>query len=363
MIKRRISLLTLLSITLLLSCSGNRETDKTENKKEIAQTFLANVKTTKAVLSNQEEELMLAGKVTYDPDKVIHYVPLISGIIDRTYFSLGDKVQKGQPLLDIRSSDLSLLRSEYISSESDLKIAQRELQTAQAMYDDQMLSEKEWLEAQAKVKQAHAAFDKVKNDLSSYGSNKEDGTFFIKAPMTGYIVDKKASSGSPVSADGEPLFVVADLSNVWIIANVYAGNLLFVKEGMEVDITTLSYPGEVFTGKINTLSQVFDSDEKVLKARIVMPNKDLKFKPEMPVVIRLKNETHRKLVAIPTDALIFDDDRYFVVVEESTGHFKIKEVTLQGHHHQTTYLRSGLNENEQVVIKDQLLIYSGLKEN
>lgn len=362
MIKKQIKKgLGIFCIVLLFSCSGKTESATTPDK--INKAFLQNVRTVRAGLDNQNEELVLTGKVEYDPDKVINYVSLVNGIADRTYFSLGDKVQKGQTLLDIRSSDLSSLQSESIVSESDVKIAQRELQTAQSLYDDNMLSEKELLEAQAKLKQAQAAYNKSQSDIAVHGINKGNGTFSIKAPMTGYIVNKNVSSGSTVSTDSEPLFTVADLGTVWITANVYASNLLFVKEGMEVSITTLSYPGEIFSGKINQLSQVFDPEEKVLKARIIMPNKEMKFKPEMSVVIKLKNEAHEQFVSVPSDALVFDDDRYFVVVEESPDSFKIREVSLRGHNNKTTYIASGLSEGENVVVKNQLLIYSGLKEN
>lgn len=362
MIKRQITFsIAILQILLLASC-GSKSDDSGNNKFGIKQAFLQNVKTVEAVLSTQEEELTLTGKVEYDPDKVINYVPMIGGIIERSYFSLGDKVQKGQTLLDIRSTELSALQSEKVGLESDVKIAERELKTAKAMFDDNMLSEKELMEAQAKLNQAEAAYSKIQTDMSVFGSNKGSGTFSIKAPMSGYIVSKNASSGSTVSADGEPLFIIADLSNVWITANVYASNLLFVKEGQEVKITTLSYPGEIFYGKINSLSQVFDPEEKVLKARIVMPNKDLRLKPEMSAVIRLKNETHNQLVSIPSDALVFDNDRYYVIVESSPDNFEAKEVTLSGHHKDVTYIASGISEGENVVVKNQLLIYTGLKD-
>lgn len=360
MIKSQFPLLIFISVCIA-SCSGKQDASETD-KNSINKAFLENVKTAKSVLSNQEEELTLTGKVECDPDMVINYTPLVSGIVERTYFSLGDKVQKGQTMMDIKGSDLSSLQSEYTSTESELKIAQRELETAQSMFDDKMLSEKELLEAKAKVKQVQATFSKIENDMSVFGTNKGNGVFSIKAPISGYIIDKKVSSGSPISTDSEPLFTIADLRNVWITANVYASNLQFVKEGMNVTITTLSYPDEVFEGKINTLSQVFDPEEKVLKARIVMPNNNLKFKPEMSAVIRIKNETHSKAVSIPSDALIFDDDQYFVVVEQSPDNFEIRKVELQGHNRGTTYIRSGLSENENVVIKNQLLIYSGLNQ-
>lgn len=353
----------LLVVCVFTSCTGNSEKEENQQENSMNKTFLNNVKTIKSELSNQSQELTLAGKVECDPDKVVNFVPLINGVIDRTYFSLGDKVQKGQNMLDIRSTELSALQSEKISLEAELKIAQRDLTTAQGMYDDSMLSEKELFEAQGKLKQAQSALDKVQSDMSVYGVNKGNGSFSIKAQINGFVVVKNASSGSTVSESGDPLFTIADLSTVWIVANVYAGNLQFVQEGMDVEISSLSYPGEIFKGKINSVSQVFDPEEKVLKARIVMQNKELKLKPEMSVVISLKKDGYNKCISIPSDALIFDNNRYYVIVEEAEGKFESREVVLQGHNGKISYIALGLNESENIVIKNQLLIYSGLKDN
>lgn len=344
---------------ILISCSKSKE-DKAVDNKVIKEKFLPNISTQKTELSDRLEELTLTGKVEYNPDNVINYVSLINGVIEKTYFSLGDKVQKGQPLADIRSTELSMLQSELISLESESKIAERELKMVKELYQDNMLSEKELLEAEARLNQVKASLKRVEMDMSFYGYNLENNTFSIKAPMSGFIISKNVSLGSSISNDGNLLFTVADLSNVWITANVYPGNLMFVKEDMDVKITTLSYPGEVFEGKINTLSQVFDPGEKVLKARIVMQNKDMKFKPEMAVVVKLQNQSSKQLVTIPSDALIFDDDRYFVVVEDNKENFTVKEVTTQGRNKNISYIASGLEEGENVVTKNQLLIYSQL---
>jgi len=345
----------------LCSCSQNVVQQST-TKETVSPSFLQNVQTTRAQLSRQEKELVLTGKVEFNPDKTIHYVPLISGVVDRVYFSLGDKVQQGQTLLDIRSTDLSALQSEHVSLETEEKTAQRALRAAQAMYDDNMLSETELIEAQGKLRQVQSALKKIKTDMAVFGVNKGNGSFSIKAPMTGHIVHRRVSSGTTISADSEPLFSISDLETVWIHANVYASSLLFVQEGMEAEITALSYPGEIFHGKINSLSQVFDPEEKVLKARIVMKNAELKFKPEMFVAVKLKNETTQQFVSIPSDALIFDQNRYFVVVRDPSKNFLKREVFLEGHHRETAYLSRGLSEGEEIVIKNQLLMYSELSK-
>ena len=360
--KKVISIALISTVVFLTSCNSGRKSENVEDKNSINKTFLESVKTVNAVLSNQERELVLTGKVECDPDKVINYVPLISGIADKTYFSLGDKVKKGEPLFDMRSTELSALLSEKISLEADEKVAERELKTAQSMFDDKMISEKELLEAKGRLRQIQAEIEKIRLNMNVFGTDKGNGVFTVSAQMSGYVVHKNVSSGSTVSADGDPVFTIADLSAVWITANIYASNLLDVREGMEVEITSLSYPDEVFYGKINSLSQVFDPEEKVLKARIIMDNRDLKLKPEMTMLVKVKDKTSKPLISIPSDAVIFDDNQYFVVVKEASGNFVIRKIALQGHHNQTTYILSGLSEGESVVIKNQLLIYSGLKE-
>ncbi|WP_352421526.1 efflux RND transporter periplasmic adaptor subunit [Proteiniphilum sp.] len=359
---KKIVLLTLTPLIFLSnSCTGDR-TENTGDRPVINPDFLSTVKTVKAAAGRQKETLTLNGKVEYDPDKVVHYFPLIGGIVEKVYFSMGDKVGKGETLLDVRSADLSALQSELVSLQAEINVVEREVKTAREMFNDNMLSERELMEAESKLKQTQATLARVQNDMRLFGSDKGSGVFSLKAPASGYIVSKRVSSGSTISSGDEALFTIADLSEVWVMANVYAGNLQFVKEGMEVNFTTLSYPGEVFDGKIDRLSQVFDPDDKVLKARITMPNQDLKLKPEMPVVVHLRNETDERVVAIPSDALIFDDNRYFVVTKNDGDNFQINEIQLQGHNENTSYVRSGISEGDEVVISGQLLIYSGLNE-
>jgi len=356
---RFVFLCVLSSTVFLFSCSGSKE-NQTELPEKVNPSFYDKVLTVQSTLCNQEKEITLTGKVVTDPDKTIHYAPLVSGIVERIYFSLGDKVEKGQTLMDLRSADLSALHAEHISLKTEILVAERELKSAQELYDDNMLSERELLEAKSRLIQAQTSYRKIQDNMALFGTNKGDGSFSLKAPISGYIIEKNISAGSTVSVDGGALFTIADLNKVWIIANVYAGDLRFVKEGMDVDISTLSYPNEILTGKIDAVSQVFDPEDKTLKARVIMQNSDLKLKPEMSTVVRLKDKNRNNLVCIPSEALIFDNDLYYVVIRQNNN-FSVQEVKLHDHHGNITYLSSGLPENEEVVIKNQLLIYSELK--
>ncbi len=358
--KNKVILTGFLTVLLVFSCTKNPETH-TGNDELINKSFLQNVKTTRAVLKTQEYELTLTGKVEYNPDKVIRYVPLTSGIVDRVYFSIGDKVEAGQVLFDLRSTELSQLQAEELSLKSEAKIAEREMTTARSLYMDNMLSEKELFEAEAQLNQVKASLKRIQTDMSFYHYNYDKGTFSVISPMSGYIVDRNISSGSTISGDGDPIFTIADLSTVWIMANVYAKDLMFVHEGMDAEIELLSYPDQVFYGKIARLSNVFDKDERTLKARIPMNNENLLFKPEMSAVIKLKNKSHKELIAIPSEALVFDENHYYVVVQNAGDTFEVRQVELNNQSNGTTYIRSGLSAGEEVVIKNQLLIYSEFK--
>jgi cobalt-zinc-cadmium efflux system membrane fusion protein len=279
-----------------------------------------------------------------------------------THFHLGDRVERGKTMAVIRSVELSEMEAERKSLEAEIAILQRELESVQSMYHDNLVSQRELLEAQGQLKQTEASLEMVRINLSLYGSSGSDGTFIIKSPISGFVVERDITAGMQIAAESDPLFVVADISRVWIIANVYAGDLALVKEGMPVDIRTSAYPGEVFNGKIDVMSQVFDPEEHVLKARIVMPNNDLRLKPEMAVDITLRDSREKQMAVIPSKALIFDKNRYFVVKQTASDIFTITEVALYAQTNGISYIETGLNAGDKVVVKDNLLMYSRLKE-
>jgi cobalt-zinc-cadmium efflux system membrane fusion protein len=336
--------LNIFALLFLFACGqGKHNNQQTEGV--IAEAFLKEVVTAKAISKQFQKEFTLTGKVTADPDRTISHSSLVSGIIVKSYFTLGDRVNKEQTMLDIRSSELSSLQSE-------LTLAQRNRQSAEALFESGMATERE-------VVEARSTYEKLQADLALFGESKGNGIFSITAPMSGYVIEKYGNAGSTVSAESEPLFSIADLSTVWVVANIYAGNLQFVHETQSVEITSVAYPKEVFKGKINFISQVFDPEDKALKARIVLPNPELKLKPEMSVSVKLLNESNVEMTTVPSNAVIFDNNSYFVVTGMSD--FEIREIVPFDHHNGITYISEGLQSGEEVVIKNQLLIYNELK--
>jgi cobalt-zinc-cadmium efflux system membrane fusion protein len=308
-----------------------------------------------------DKNIPLTGSVEPNPDKVVNFVSLVGGIISNTYFSLGDQVTKGQILAELRSAELSELYAQSKSIESRISVAEKKLQVTQSMLQDGIASEKEFMETRSEVDIMKAEKEKIYALLNLFSASPEKGVFQIKAPSSGIITAKSIAPGTQIAAGGEVLFTISDLSEVWIMVNVYASNIKNIQTGMEVAIKTLSYPDEIFNGKISAISQVYDSEAKVLKARVVFPNRDYKLKPGMLVDVLAQKQEQFEALTIPTQAIIFDDNQSFVMVYKDDCHIEARKVEILLKNNGTTFISGGLDIDDKVITERHLLIYEQIK--
>ncbi len=307
------------------------------------------------------EGVHLTGSVESNPDKVFHFISLVGGIISGTHFSLGDRVVKGQVLAELRSTELTEWHAASTTIESRILVAERALQAAERMYQDGIASQTQLAEAQTGLEILKAERERINANMQLFSASREKGVFQIKAPANGIITSKSITPGAQVSAGGEPLFTVSDLSDVWVMVNVYASHVRHITTGMDVHITTLSYPGEAFSGKIGALSQVLDPEAKVLKARVVLKNAGLKLKPGMMVDVTALRRGGTEALTIPTGALLFDNNQHFAVVYQNNCELEIRKVDILSSRNDTTFIAGGLSDSDKIVTKNQLLIYEQIK--
>ena len=158
----RKSIYGMICIALLSACSGSKsvENEKTTNHSKM---FESKIKLIKPKAEQPVREITFTGKVETNPELTTAYTPFISGVIERSYFHLGDRVQKGQPLLEIRSAELSALQAELIALESELEVCKRELNSAEELYNDKLLSESELLQKRGEARQAQP-FSQILSD-------------------------------------------------------------------------------------------------------------------------------------------------------------------------------------------------------
>lgn len=350
-------------IILIIGCKNKGEDLKSVQKEQ----FCLDEKTKNIIeissvtKENVTEGIHLTGSIEANPDKVINFVSLVNGIISNTYFSLGDRVSKGQVLAEMQSTELSSLRAELSSLKSQIEIAKVHLDAKEQMSKDGISSNKELIEAKNELRILESEKQKVENNLSLYSASSTKNVFQIKAPASGIITEKSINSGSAVTNDGASLFSISNLNDVWAMASIYATDIAHVKNGMEVEIKTISYPDDIFNGKIDVISQVLDQDAKVLKARIVLDNKDFKLKPGMIADIIALKKTDRQEIAVPTSSIVFFNNKNYVLVYKDDCKIEAREITILTKKNETTYIENGLSESEKIITKNQLLIFEALK--
>lgn len=307
------------------------------------------------------EKMHLTGKIEPNPERVVHFASLVDGLISKTHFSEGDVVQEGQVLIELRSSELADLYAQQRIIDSQIEVAEHDLEAAEARFEDGIASRKELTDARSGLMILTAEKEKINAKLNFFSASEERGVFEIKAPQSGIVTAKNIVSGETVSAGGDVLFTISDLSTVWVMVNVFATHVKHIQKGMDVKISTLSYPGELFDGKIDYISQVLDEESRALKARVILPNPELLLKPGMLVDVDALKVGEELQLTIPTQSMVFDNNEHFVVIYKNDCELENRKVELKSSINGISFISDGLEEDEQIISKNHLLIYEQLK--
>ncbi len=349
-----------MAFLLLNSCQQSNSSVMAPTEKKaycITEELKKTLNFEKVSLRPIQETLSLTGNIQYDIDQTTPFVSLLDGVVTATYFSLGDYVKKGQVLAEIKSASLNEMQDENRSLNSQLKVAQRHLASIQSMFKDGIASQKDLLEAESEVDLLQSKMQSNRSNMSLYSASSDKSVFTVKAPSNGYIVSKNISPGMSIAGADDELFTISNLSEVWVMANVYATNMRHVATNMPVTVKTLAYPDETFAGKITSISQVFDQEERVLKAKIVMKNTDMKLKPGMSADIILGlDASDKKAIAIPNQALVFENNQNYVVIYKNDCTLEVRLVNSIAKNDFYTYIEAGVQEGETVITNNQLLL-------
>ncbi|WP_294298965.1 efflux RND transporter periplasmic adaptor subunit [uncultured Chryseobacterium sp.] len=353
--------MTLPVLLALTHCSKKNTEQKTEPASYcISPELKTNLQLATVEMKTIEESITLTGEVESNSDKTVPFVSLVDGVVTRTFFSLGDYVKKGQVLASVKSTSLNEMQDNTQTLQAQLAVAKRKLASVESMYKDDIASQKDLEEARSEVQILKSNMAKTSKNMQLYSASKND--FIIKSPADGYVIEKNISDGMPVSAGGDKLFTVSNLNKVWVMANVYATNMRHIYVNQPAVIRTLAYPDESFSGKIDAVSQVFNENERVLKAKIIMDNNGMKLRPGMSADIILPvNSQNVSALAIPTKALIFDNNQSYVMVYKKDCELEVRHVNEIASNNETTYVEGSLKAGEKVIATNGLIIYENLK--
>lgn len=304
--------------------------------------------------------IALNGRVTFDEDRTAHVGSPIEGRVIRVLAKPGDQVRRAQPLLVIHSPGFTLAESAAQKAHSALQVAEKNLARGQRLFAEGAASQREVIEAEDTLTQARAEYNRATADLSSLGGRNERHSpeFQLTAPITGVVVSRTptAALGAEVQPGSGTLFIIADLSQVWVLADLPEREIGGVYPGLPVEVEAQAYPGLRFPGTVSHISELLDQSTRTTKLRCLIPNSRLLLKPEMFVDVTLHRPSADLL--IPTSAVVTKGDQFFVYVEEAERKYAPREVVLGPEVGPMVPVVKGLQGGERIVIEGAILLDS-----
>lgn len=329
------------------------------------------------------------GRIVFNANRVTPLFTPFAGRVVRLDADVGTAVREGQVLAAVDSPDVIALQADYQQALTASRIARTSLsqavrtrERAARLADAEAIPLRELQEAQLAEAHAneevvraesaaHAAQGKLQtaafgdDDIQEIASGRTTATtrlVALRAPVGGTIVERHLGIGQFVQPGGEPLLTVADLSSVWVDADVYEDQLASIRPGAEVSIQTPAYPDETFTARVDRIAATIDTDTRTVTVRCVVANADRRLKPGMFATVLLRSGTITRALTVPASAVVATGNRRAVFVELSPGTYQERTVDVAREVDGVVVIKSGLRTGEQVVTQGGVLLARQLAE-
>jgi len=345
---------------MLYSCGKKETSDNSRTPYVVPDSLMRTLRIDTVKLADVTDAIRFNGTVDFNTDKVVNIFPLVSGVVQGITVVPGDYVNAGQELGVVSSAEVANYNSALVTAETNVTLTAKQLAQQKDLYKSGLASQVDVTNAEVSYEQAVASEIAAKKILNINGNDK-NGQFYIKSPISGFIVQMNVTNGMAIRTDNNAgLFTISDLKDVWVDANVYEENISKVRLGDSVDVSTISYPGQIFKGKVDKLMNVLDPTTKAMKMRVVLQNPGYLLKPQMFATVTLNDDEHKRAISVSSKALIFDNSQYYVIVVTGNKNVQIRPVQLISNNGKTAYIQAGLAPGERVIASDAILIYGSL---
>jgi cobalt-zinc-cadmium efflux system membrane fusion protein len=310
--------------------------------------------------------LRLTGSAAYNAFKTTPVFSPIGGPVHEILVAPGETVHAGQPLLTVNSPDYSVARSAYIKARQASALADKIYTRSEDLFAHGAIAEADLQLAETTRNQAQADMQSSEDALRALGLKdpeavvknppKMTSQIPVIAPVGGEVVERLVGPGQLLMAGATQIFTISDMSTVWVLVNVYQGDMAYVHPGDSVDITTDSYP-DVFHGKISYIAPALDPTTRTLQARIVTNNPGKKLKKDMYVTASVQAGAIRDALTVPDAAILRDtENQPFVYVQSGSNQFARRIIKVAGNEGGRTQVTDGLKEGEHVVADGALFL-------
>ncbi len=298
----------------------------------------------------------LVARVAFDERRLATIGPPVSGRVASVEVVTGDKVKKGDILLTIHSPDIASVQAQVAEARSARILAGHTLRRTESLVRDGAASQAELQQAQAQLAQAVEEEHRATSSLAAVGGGDGSADYHLRSPIDGIVVDRQVAVGREVNVgQDQPLLSVADLSKVWVIADLYEQDLGLVKPDAPVTVFTPALPGQKFPGKIVYVGDLVDATTRAIRTRIEIDNPNNILRPGMFAQAVVETQT-LNAVDVPVSAVLARRDQFFVFLQAADGSYHQKEVKLgeqQGSH---VTLIEGVKQGDKLVTQGAILL-------
>src|SRR6266581_3711741 len=327
-------------------------------------------------------EHVTEGKIAIDEDRSTPVFSPYAGRVTKLLVRPGDAVVKGQPLFVIEAADNVQAQNDFIGAmtsmnkaKSALDLAQLQGQRAKDLFEGKAVPLKDYQQSQATLIQAQndlrssqTAMEAARNKLRILGLTDEDIATFqekgrinpettIFAPIAGTVVQRKIGPGKYVNAGAsDPVYVIGDLSTVWMTAFVRESDCASVAIGQEVTFNVLALPGRPLSARLNYVATAIDPATRRLLVRATIDNKDGMLKPEMFANVTIYSASDHPAVGVPKTALIYEGDQVRIWVAHEDKTIELRQIKPGLTNGDLVEVVGNLKPREQIVTKGSLFI-------
>ncbi|MES1257774.1 MAG: efflux RND transporter periplasmic adaptor subunit [Acidobacteriota bacterium] len=278
---------------------------------------------------NAPSELNVTGSVAPDVSRAIPVISLAAGRVLEVHAKLGDTVTKGQLLLRVQSTDISGAFSDYRQAVADQTLAHTQLDRAKILLDKGAIAQKDYEVSANVAEKADVTVENLKERIRVMGADiaRPSSIVDIVAPISGIITDQQVTSAAGTQGLASPNpFTISDLSNVWIMCDVYENDLKSVRQGEYATVKLNAYPDKVYSGRISNIGPVLDPNLRTAKVRLEMKNPGT-MRVGMFVTATFRGSDSQVHASVPASAVLHLHDRDWVYTPAANNAFRQVEVT------------------------------------
>jgi cobalt-zinc-cadmium efflux system membrane fusion protein len=327
-----------------------------DNSVELHGASASYVRVEAAAPAERNAERSLAARIAFDDRKLAALGPSVQGRVTSVDVLPGDRVEKGALLLTLRAPDIAAASAQLAEAKTARSLAERNAERAKLLLDKGAGSQAESQQADAALAQAQSEEQRASGVLAALGGSHGSNEFQLRSPIAGVVVERNVSVGTEVHADQDkPLVTIADLSTLWVMADVYEQDLARIHVGDEARVHVPAFPDREPVGHITYIGNTIDPQTRVDVARIEIPNPDLSLRPGMFANVQVTGLSDG-VVDVPLAAVLARRDQFFVFTQNANGSFSEREVKPGEQHGQHVRILSGIAPGEPVVTAGAILL-------